>query len=485
MLSELTDEEWDDLLKDVFKLWRKTNQLNQHQLTQLRIVEKRSNSPALASDPFNKAKALQIEIREAVDVLGVDGVAPADAGDEESSQWMAEEWRHYNILRLLMDYRHDAVKARVGLEGGHYYDEYGRARAMLTEVLRNKERMPAMNQTTLTLEYPSGALKLDDPLYIERDVDRKLSETLVTPGQTITIRGSRQVGKTSLLARGVQHAEQRFGAKVVYFDLQGAGSAATRSLESLLRVLGIKFLRALNLDIRMLNELWYDELEPQMNLETIIEYAAGQVDVPILLAMDEIDQLQLTTFHTDFFGLLRSWHNLRASSGYQTWNKLTLIMAISTEPYLLIDDMRQSPFNVGSVLYLEDFDRGQVRELNRRYEFPASDNDIESMYGLLGGHPYLSRVAFYTLVVDDLPWHNLEQIAVDDNGPFQQHLQWQYRLVSADPKLREAMYEIVHHNRCSDEMVGFRLMKAGLVMRNGDNYVCRCELYRRYFARRL
>ena len=78
-------------------------------------------------------------------------------------------------------------------------------------------------------------------------------------------------------------------------------------------------------------------------------------DEPILLAMDEIDRLQVTPFHSDFFGLIRSWHNMRASR--PVWDNLSVVMAISTEPYLLIADLNQSPFNVGQLLYLKDFDR--------------------------------------------------------------------------------------------------------------------------------
>jgi hypothetical protein len=119
-------------------------------------------------------------------------------------------------------------------------------------------------------------------------------------------------------------------------------------------------------------------------------------DRPLVLALDEVDRLLLTGFQADFFGLLRSWHNLRSRSPH--WEKFSLLMAISTEPYLLIDDMQQSPFNVGLVLYLDDFTEEQILKLNGRYQSPLQPEEIPHLYHLLNGHPYLTRVAFYTLV---------------------------------------------------------------------------------------
>ena len=100
--------------------------------------------------------------------------------------------------------------------------------------------------------------------------------------------------------------------------------------------------------------------------------AGGQI-VP--LALDEVDRLLQTPFHSDFFALLRSWHNSRALD--EQWDKLNMIMVISTEPYLLIADVNQSPFNVGLKIYLEDFNEAQIRDLTsdtasrcRRLTFP-------------------------------------------------------------------------------------------------------------------
>jgi len=85
---------------------------------------------------------------------------------------------------------------------------------------------------------------------------------------------------------------------------------------------------------------------PQDKLTYLMEdYILSKSDSPIVLAMDEADRLLQTPFHSDFFALVRAWHNSRALD--DRWNKLNIVMVISTEPYLLIADPNQSPFNVG------------------------------------------------------------------------------------------------------------------------------------------
>lgn len=486
MLAQLDRDSWNDLVKDAFKNWYETDALNRHPLTEMKIVERQTQTDLYSGDPYRKAKALREVIKSAVTLMGVDGQAGPDLNKPEDVRWMDRHWRHHNILMLsYMNYSPGEVADQIGLAlGGQYYRDQARAFEMLAEVLRTQEGNPIDAASTAALAYPSGAVKLNDPFYIERDVDVSLIEALNRPGDTITIRGPRQVGKTSLLMRGIYQAQRQFGARVIYFDMQGAGEGAATSLDEFLRILAEWFFDELGLDLDVVAQAWESRLPAQRKLTKLMEqHVLTGADRPVLLAMDEIDRIQLTSFHADFFGLIRSWHNRRA--GNPIWNSLTTIMAISTEPYLLIDDLNQSPFNVGHVLYLRDFDEAQVVDLNQRYGSPVSPEQMPRLMGLLNGHPYLSRVALYTMVVGKNGWEAIEIMAASDQGPFHQHLQHQLRLITNDSRLENAMKEIVHGKRCTDEAAGFRLMKAGLVVKTEDNYVSRCELYRRYFAGRL
>jgi hypothetical protein len=484
MLAQLDKDEWNEQVKDALKHWHETDRLNQHPLAAMEIVERQVQGGSYAGDPFRRAKALRQVLKTAIEAMGVEGETPPNENNSRDPRWMDRRWRHYSMLTLSLNYIQREVSERIGVAlGGQFYRDQARAIEALAEVLRNQEGSPISAASTAALSYPSGAVKLDDPFYIERDVDIELAEALKRPGETITIRGPRQVGKTSLLTRGIHHGQRQFGARLVYLDLQeGAGEKFTESLDIFLHALAVHIFDELDLDLDVVEGMWSSQLPAQRKLMKLLErHVLANNERPVLLAMDEIDRLQFTDFPVEFFALMRSWHNRRAT--HPIWNKLSILMAISTEPYLLIDDLNQSPFNVGQVLYLNDFEASQTAELNRRYRSPAGPDELPRMLLLLNGHPYLTRVALYTMVVNKLAWSDLEKVAISDQGPFHQHLQLQYRLLLRDERLKDTFREIVRTNGCTDEGAGFRLMKAGLVTRlDSGGYECRCDLYRRYFA---
>ena len=477
--------EWENQVKDVLKSWYDTDKLNRHPLTELNIVSRRCETSIYMNDPHKEARALREVMRSGIATLGIEGEELPDPDNLEDPRWMQIPWRPYGILTLLPRYNIEGIASAIGLApGGQYFREQSKAIKMLAEVLRQWEGNPIDEASPIPLKYPGGAIKPTDHFYIERDVDLKLSNALDKPGETITIRGSRQVGKTSLLIRSMHEAQRRHGAHVVYFDLQNAGGKTLSSLDDFLRAIADWVFDDLDLDLEIVEKAWKSQMPASRKLTKLLErHVLAKMTTPVLLAMDEIDRLQRTSFHSDFFGLIRSWHNLRASR--TQWEKLTVVMAISTEPYLLISDLNQSPFNVGYLLYMTDFDEEQVTELNRRYGAPLTDEDLVSLMEMLNGHPYLTRVAFYMTAANKMSWSDFAAVASSDQGPFRQHLQHQYQLLLRDASLQKAMKEIVNDRRCSDNMAGFRLMKAGLVSEEGEYYACRCELYRQYFADKL
>ncbi len=484
-IAHFNNDQWDDLIHETLKHWRHQDRLRNNPLLGLHVVEVTAEAEGV-----QLSIALKKVIGEAILKLAPDPASLPTFSQPDDPRWSAERWRYFNILRALTArgerYGPVELQGLLNVGNAHYYREYKVARMMLADELRNLEGMPmAPNDAPWQLEYPSGGMRVDDPFYVERAADKQLAQSLLGSGQSITIRGSRQVGKTSLLARGIRQAQERFDAKLVYLDFQGLGDEARSSLRELCRSLSYKIFRTLELDTAFWRDAWADDYLPQETLRELVEYALKQVESSILLAMDEVDVLQLMPFSKDFFSLLRSWHTLKSQPQGASWRKLTLMMAISTEPYLLIDKAGESPFNTGLVLYLNDFTKEQTMDLNRRYDSPLSGAETTQLFDLLNGHPYLTRVALYTVAVGDMTWPELREAAAEDDGPFHQHLRWQLRRLEDDPRLQQAVIDVVQKGNCNDQKVGYHLMKAGLVSKAGNNYVCRCELYRRYFADRL
>jgi hypothetical protein len=344
--------------------------------------------------------------------------------------------------------------------------------------------LPAFDPRFLKkLTVPGGAVKLRDNLYIERTVDAELKEQIVKWGTTTTIRAPRQTGKTSLLMRGIHYARQQ-QLEVIFLDFQSFGSHQLASPDLFLYELAVSICEELDLDEAAVEDAWEGSRSPFKKLTRLMEqHVLPNFDQPLLLAMDEADSLLRTDFYQDFFGLLRSWHNRRASR--EEWEKLNLVLVISTEPYLLIDDIHQSPFNVGLHLSLTDFDENQVRDLNQRHGSPVAESELPALMALLNGQPFLTRLAFYKLVTEGMTWADLRQAAPTDYGPFGDHLRHQYWTIYDKPELRNALREVILTKSCPDEVALLRLLRAGLIKGSGDIYTCRCDLYKLYFGDKL
>lgn len=333
------------------------------------------------------------------------------------------------------------------------------------------------------LPAPGGAIRPSDKLYIKRQADNDLARQLAKKqGTTTVIRAPRQTGKSSLLLRGLHYAREQ-GLKVVYLAVEEFMNQLT-SFDIFLQALAEWIVYKLELEEELVENAWEGGISASMKLSRFVEKSLlSTFDEPVIIAIDEADSLLGTDFYRVFFGLLRGWHNRRAES--ETWNKLHIILVISTEPYLLIDDLYQSPFNVADRIWLTDFDEIQVRDLIQKHHLQIPDSHLSQMMMLLNGHPFLTRQALYKMVTQKATWPEIHRNAVSENGPFGSHLHHHYWLVSEKPALRKTLKEIINTSSSSDQESIFRLLKAGLISGSGNSYACRCGLYELYFKGKL
>src|SRR5262249_40658899 len=157
--------------------------------------------------------------------------------------------------------------------------------------------------------------------------------------------------------------------------------------------------RQLRLNQALVEKGWQSSLGAPDKTTYLLEDHVLSLGANIVLSIDEADRLLKTPYHDNFFGLVRFWHNNRAMN--ELWDNLDILMVISTEPHLLISDISQSPFNVGTKIVLDDLTIPQIAELNQRYHAPLADDQVPALADLLGGHPYLTSRALYTLVTED------------------------------------------------------------------------------------
>lgn len=336
-----------------------------------------------------------------------------------------------------------------------------------------------------TLHEPGGAVHANSSFYIERDEDEQLRRELAKPhGTTTTIRAARQTGKSSLLINAAAQIKKK-GSKLVYIDLQPIDDKDLQSLDMFLRYFATVLVTKLRLDSAEVEKAWRGGLGPSDKATYLLEeYVLPTVQTNVVLALDEVDRLLRTPYHDTFFGLLRFWHNSRALD--ELWNRMNIVMVISTEPHLLISDVTQSPFNVGQKIRLKDFTAGQVAELNRRYRSPCDDDQAAELADYLNGHPYLTHKAIHTLLTEQMSWPVLRRLATNDHSPFSDHLRRYLWLLREQPELRDALRRVLEHGECPDEVSFYRLLQAGLIQ-GVERTICtaRCKLYEDFFSGKL
>jgi AAA-like domain/TIR domain/CHAT domain len=335
------------------------------------------------------------------------------------------------------------------------------------------------------LEMPEGTMDAESRFYVERSTDAVALKTIDRAGGvTITIKGPRQMGKSSLLIRIKARAEEA-GKRVAYLDFQLFDQSALQDADQFYR----QFCEWLTVELELENKVADYWESPLGNSLRCSRYMSRQLlkplGSPLVLVMDEVESVFDTEFRTDFFSMLRSWHNNRATT--PIWKQLDLVLVTSTEPYQLIDNLNQSPFNVGQVTELVDFDAAQVADLNQRHNSPLKPKQLQQLIDLLTGHPYLVRRALYLVASQQMTVVELFAQATADRGPFGDHLRYHLFRMNDKPDLVQGLLEVIHQQRCVDEKIFFRLRGAGLVRREAQSQsvLPRCPLYAAYFQEHL
>ena len=151
----------------------------------------------------------------------------------------------------------------------------------------------------------------------------------------------------------------------------------------------------------------------------------------------------------------------------------------------MIENLNQSPFNVGQVVELDDFYPHQLTDLNERHDFPFNESQEKQLMSLVGGHPYLVRRALYLVASQQITVSDLFATATDDRGPFGDHLRYHLFRMHGKQTLVQGFLQVLKHNICQDESIFFRLRGAGLVRRRRQAVLPRCQLYADYFCEHL
>ncbi|MDZ7970554.1 MAG: AAA-like domain-containing protein [Nostoc sp. DedSLP03] len=338
-------------------------------------------------------------------------------------------------------------------------------------------------------ELPVGQVGLASAFYIERPpIETRCYQEVLQLGALIRIKAPRQMGKTSLMARILYHAREQ-GYRTVPLSFQLASSEVFTSLDRFLRW----FCACIGQNLGLVNQLidyWDDIFDSSYNTTTYFEdYLLAKTDSCVVIALDEVDRIvSYPEIANDFFGLLRAWYEKAKYGDHSSdiWKKLRLVVVHSTEAYVPMN-INQSPFNVGLAIDLPEFSFEQVKDLADRHRLAWETNHIQQLMNLVGGHPYLVRLAMYHIAHNDITLTQLLRTAATEAGVYSDHLRRHLWNLEQYPELGAAFNKVVAANKPVElkSKVVFKLYSMGMVKKEGNYVLPRCDLYHQYFKQRL
>jgi hypothetical protein len=331
-----------------------------------------------------------------------------------------------------------------------------------------------------------GALPVDDELYIERQADADLAAAIERRENIVLLKGARQMGKTSLLFRGLK-AARASGARTVYIDFQKLNLSQLESLDRFYQSLGEWLAEELDFDLDIA-AVWNPRRTANVNFERFFERELlPRVAGHFVLAMDETDRLFDFAFKDEFFGLVRSWYNERQMNTDSAWRNMSILIAYATEPHLFISNMSQSPFNVGFQLDLADFTVEQSERMNQLYGSPLQSlKQVTAFQDLVAGQPYLVRRGLFEIRTKSYTVEQFAALAVKDDGPYGDHLRRMLVVLARNPPLLDATRDFLRNGRTVGAADFYRLRRAGILV-GGSPFEARarCRLYAEYLQRHL
>ncbi|MFP4009449.1 MAG: AAA-like domain-containing protein, partial [Spirulinaceae cyanobacterium] len=306
------------------------------------------------------------------------------------------------------------------------------------------ENSPKSFSTVLELPEPSEILFPGTPLttcssfYIPRPaIEVPILKTLQQSGCAIRIKGSQNMGKTSLLNCILDRATA-LNYRTVAIDLQEAEKSIFVSLDRYLRWFCAQVSRKLDLEPRQ-EEYWNLDLGSKVSCRIYFEaYLLQEIKTPIVLALDEVHRLfDYPEIAQEFLPMLRSWHE--QAQRLETWQKLRLIIAYTSESSSPLK-FNQSPFNVGIIVKLPPLTLDQMQDLAHCYSLPNLTGEeglkrLAPLAAMVGGHPYLVHIAFYHLCRGQMSLIDLLNQAPTPSGIYSDHLRYYLALLQSEPSL--------------------------------------------------
>jgi hypothetical protein len=332
---------------------------------------------------------------------------------------------------------------------------------------------------------PGGSVKRDSRFYIIRAEDDEVFSALQKSRALVTVRSPRQTGKTSLIMGmyvALRQAEEPL--RTTFIDFQALEDKSLQSRNAIWCAIAAQIAKQLPVAGWKGADWDFDESYIG-NISTFLDqFIFANDETPLLICLDEVDRLFGSPIGSKFFSSVRAFFNSGAHD--PSWEKVRWLLGSSSEPSFFIEDLTQSPFNIGLRVELRAFTPSEIETFAGRHGLSLDKGILQEVMEFVGGRPYLVHLIFYHLVRNPNAHANLFDTTVTSRGIFRDHLHSYLVQFQRQKSLAEAMKEIIKGNGCEDAKLCHRLEAAGLVRRdNSLKPVPACRLYAEFFGAEL
>lgn len=178
----------------------------------------------------------------------------------------------------------------------------------------------------------------------------------------VVIQGISPDARGSVLRQGLNFARE-LELRVVLVDLREFSREHLVSLDDCLYAIAEKVavqFASIGAPAILVN-IWPKRLPSKAKFNQFIRHILSTDEVPLILAIQEIDCLAQADYLNDFLGLLRSWSELGAfpvQDDESCWEKLLQLLTASVDPQQLVaadgSVYANSPFNIGVRINLDE-----------------------------------------------------------------------------------------------------------------------------------
>lgn len=239
-----------------------------------------------------------------------------------------------------------------------------------------------------------GCLGIDDPNYVERRADTRLYRALIA-GEFCYVFNSRQMGKSSLIIH-TKHRLQQEGFSCTYVDMTRIGSQNITPQQWYKGVM-VSLLHGFELVGKVNFNAWWQEHEDVSLVQRLSQFIEEVLLVNLLnhkifIFIDEIDSILSLNFSVDdFFALIRFCYNQRAHNS--EYSRLTFALFGVATPADLISDKKRTPFNIGTAIELQGFQRHEAQPLIKGLEGSVSNPQtvFREIMVWTAGQPFLTQ----------------------------------------------------------------------------------------------